>query len=229
MFCDQQIDFKVNSGRPTYPLPQRISTCATVEHTLVGKMSLSPVAIREANDHIQGLVSRVHELEGRVRELSASLKKQNETHAEHLAVLPLRLSQTMKQKNQEIDELKQQVAKLVQRDNERETLVQHLRNRCKVLDEISRHRDTFESILSCLDVLREPDYCSEQDQNSGLLHPGLARETDLLDDDDLEGSVGECEVSKYSSKISVLQDNEVYKMSPSHVQHIEEDVEPVHL
>lgn len=180
-------------------------------------MSLSPIAIKEANEHIQGLVNRVHELEQQVRELSSTVKKQNEDHTQELAVLPLRMKQTMKMKDEQIEELKQQVAVLTQRENEREALVRHLRNRCKVLDELSRHRDTLESILSCLDVLEEPDYCKEQNHAADFteLRGNLTRETDLLDDNDLEESDSLEKAPRSPSKMFVVSDDQ--------------NVEPVHL
>ena len=176
------------------------------------------MAIKEANEHILGLVNRVHELEQQVRELSSTVKKQNEEHTQELAVLPLRMKQTMKMKDEQIEELHHQIAVLTQREKERETLVEHLRNRCKVLDEISRHRDTLESILSCLDVLEEPDYLKEQSHsvNFAELRGNLARETDLLDDNDLDESHSSEKVPRIPTKMFAVSNDQ-------------DDVEPVHL
>lgn len=157
-------------------------------------MSLSPVAIKEANHHIQGLVSRVHELEEQVKELSEALKKQNEVHAENLRVLPLRMNQTMKQKDEEIQELKQKlksseavIERLVRESNSREASLEHLKNRSRVLDEICKHREAFESILSCLSIIEDPD-----DSSGKISENGVPRETDLLDsyeeDEDINGN-----------------------------------------
>lgn len=155
-------------------------------------MNLSPVAIKEANTHIQGLMRRVHELEEQVKELSGALKKQNHAHAENLKILPLRMNQTMRQKDEEIAELKQKLQsseavmkRLVREASEREPLLQHLKNRSKVLDEVLKHRDAFESILTCLSILEDSDYRSlpEGDKANRI---GVPRETDLLDSDEDE-------------------------------------------
>lgn len=157
-------------------------------------MSLSPVAIKEANHHIQGLVSRVHELEEQVKELSAALKKQNEVHAENLRVLPLRMNQTLRQKDEEIQELKQKLKsseavreRLVRETNSREASLEHLKNRSRVLDEICKHREAFESIVSCLSIIEDPDNSSGK-----ISENSIPRETDLLDsyeeDEDINGN-----------------------------------------
>ena len=157
-------------------------------------MSLSPVAIKEANHHIQGLVSRVHELEEQVKELSAALKKQNEVHAENLRVLPLRMNQTLRQKDEEIQELKQKLKsseavreRLVRETNSREASLEHLKNRSRVLGEICKHREAFESILSCLSIIEDPDNSSGK-----ISENSIPRETDLLDsyeeDEDINGN-----------------------------------------
>lgn len=152
-------------------------------------MSLSPVAIKEANHHIQGLVKRVHELEEQVKELSEALKKQNEAHAENLKVLPLRMNQTLRQKDEEIQELRQKlqsseaiIERLVREASEHEDSVRHLKNRSRVLDEICKHREAFESVLTCLSVLEDPDNSSASDA-SKIAENGIVRETDLLDSD----------------------------------------------
>lgn len=152
-------------------------------------MSLSPVAIKEANHHIQGLVKRVHELEEQVKELSEALKKQNEAHAENLKVLPLRMNQTLRQKDEEIQELRQKlqsseaiIERLVREASEYEDSVRHLKNRSRVLDEICKHREAFESVLTCLSVLEDPDNSSASDA-SKIAENGIVRETDLLDSD----------------------------------------------
>ena len=161
-------------------------------------MDFSPVAIKEANHHIQGLMSRVHELEEQVKELSGALRKQNEAHAENLKVLPLRMNQTMRQKDEEIAELKQKlqaseaaVERLVREANERESLFQHLKNRSRVLAEISKHRDTFESILTCLSIVEDSEYGS-MPEGRRMLENCVPRETDLLDsseeDEDVNGN-----------------------------------------
>lgn len=157
-------------------------------------MSLSPVAIKEANHHIQGLVSRVHELEEQVKELSAALKKQNEVHAENLRVLPLRMNQTLRQKDEEIQELKQKLKsseavreRLVRETNSREASLEHLKNRSRVLGKICKHREAFESILSCLSLIEDPDNSSGK-----ISENSIPRETDLLDsyeeDEDINGN-----------------------------------------
>lgn len=152
-------------------------------------MSLSPVAIKEANHHIQGLVKRVHELEEQVKELSEALKKQNEAHAENLKVLPLRMNQTLRQKDEEIQELRQKlqsseaiIERLVREASEHGDSVRHLKNRSRVLDEICKHREAFESVLTCLSVLEDPDNSSASDA-SKIAENGIVRETDLLDSD----------------------------------------------
>lgn len=150
-------------------------------------MSFSPVAIKEANHHIQGLVSRVHELEEQVKELSEALKKQNEVHAENLKVLPLRMNQTLRQKDEEIQELRQKlksseavIERLVREANAREASLQHLKNRSRVLDEICRHREAFESVLTCLSIIEDPDDSSTS-EGGKISENGVPRETDLLD------------------------------------------------
>jgi len=161
-------------------------------------MNLSPVAIKEANDHIQRLMRRVHELEEQVKELSGALKKQNEAHAENLKVLPLRMNQSIRQKDEEIAELKQKlraseamVEKLVREASEREPLLQHLKNRSRVLDEISKHRDAFESILTCLSIIEDSEY-SSMPEGGKFSENGVPRETELLDsyeeDEDINGN-----------------------------------------
>ena len=152
-------------------------------------MSLSPVAIKEANHHIQGLVKRVHELEEQVKELSGALKKQNEAHAENLKILPLRMNQTLRQKDEEIQELRQKlqsseaiIERLVRQASEHESSVRHLQNRSRVLDEICKHREVFESVLTCLSILEDPDNSSASEAGK-IAENGLVRETDLLDSD----------------------------------------------
>lgn len=152
-------------------------------------MSLSPVAIKEANHHIQGLVMRVHELEEQVKELSEALKKQNEAHAENLKILPLRMNQTLRQKDEEIQELRQKlqsseaiIERLVREASEHESSVRHLKNRSRVLDEICKHREAFESVLTCLSVLEDPGNSSSSEA-SKMAENGIVRETDLLDSD----------------------------------------------
>ena len=152
-------------------------------------MSLSPVAIKEANHHIQGLVNRVHELEEQVKELSEALKKQNEAHAENLKILPLRMNQTLRQKDEEIQELRQKlqsseaiIERLVREASEHEGSVRHLQNRSRVLDQICKHREAFESVLTCLSVLEDPDNSSTSEAGK-IAENGIVRETDLLDSD----------------------------------------------
>jgi len=152
-------------------------------------MSLSPVAIKEANHHIQGLVMRVHELEEQVKELSEALKKQNEAHAENLKILPLRMNQTLRQKDEEIQELRQKlqsseaiIERLVREASEHESSVRHLKNRSRVLDEICKHREAFESVLTCLSILEDPGNSSSSEA-SKMAENGIVRETDLLDSD----------------------------------------------
>lgn len=162
------------------------------------KMSLSPVAIKEANHHIQGLVRRVHDLEEQVKELSGALKKQNEAHAENLKILPLRMNQTLRQKDEEIQELKQKlqsseavIDRLVREASEHEASVRHLKNRSRVLDEICKHREAFESVLTCLDIIEDPDDSSTSEAGK-ISENGVPRETDLLDsyeeDEDINGN-----------------------------------------
>lgn len=153
-------------------------------------MDYSPVAIKEANHHIQGLMGRVHELEEQVKELSAELKRQNEAHAENLKILPLRMNQTMRQKDEEIAELKQKlkhseatVENLVREARERESIFLHVKSRSRVLDEILKHRDAFESILTCLSILDDSEYSSVPDERT-MVENGIPRETDLLDSDE---------------------------------------------
>lgn len=153
-------------------------------------MSLSPVAIKEANHHIQGLVKRVHELEEQVKELSEALKKQNEAHAENLKILPLRMNQTLRQKDEEIQELRQKlrsseviIERLVREASEHEDSVRHLKNRSRVLDEICKHREAFESVLTCLSILEDPDNSSTSEAGK-IAGNGILRETDLLDSDE---------------------------------------------
>ena len=161
-------------------------------------MDFSPVAIKEANHHIQGLMNRVHELEEQVKELSGALRKQNEAHAENLKILPLRMNQTMRQKDEEIAELKQKlqaseaaVERLAREASERESLFQHLKNRSRVLAEISKHRDAFESILTCLSIVEDSEYGS-MPEGRKMLENCVPRETDLLDsseeDEDVNGN-----------------------------------------
>lgn len=153
-------------------------------------MSLSPVAIKEANHHIQGLVKRVHELEEQVKELSEALRKQNEAHAENLKILPLRMNQTLRQKDSEIQELRQKlhssealIERLVREASEHEASVRHLKNRSRVLDEICKHREAFESVLTCLSILEDPDDSSTSDAGK-TGENNVPRETDLLDSDE---------------------------------------------
>lgn len=159
-------------------------------------MDFSPVAIKEANTHIQGLMKRIHELEEQVKELSGALKKQNEAHAENLKVLPLRMHQTLRQRDEEITELKEklksseaEIKRLVQEASEKEQLFQYLKNRSRVLDEILKHRDAFESVLTCLSILEDSDYCTTPNVGKVSLN-GAPRETDLLDseDEDVNGN-----------------------------------------
>ena len=138
------------------------------------------MAIKEANHHIQGLVKRVHELEEQVKELSEELKKQNISHAENLKVLPLRMNQTLRQRDEEIQVLRKKlqssdlvIQRLAEEARKKEVLLQHYKNRSSVLNEISKHREAFESILACLNVIEEP-------QTENRLENG-SRETDLLD------------------------------------------------
>ncbi|XP_078353793.1 vimentin-type intermediate filament-associated coiled-coil protein-like [Oculina patagonica] len=153
-------------------------------------MSLSPVAIKEANHHIQGLVKRVHELEEQVKELSEALRKQNEAHAENLKILPLRMNQTLRQKDEEIQELRQKlqssealIERLVREASEHEASVHHLKNRSRVLDEICKQREAFESVLTCLSLLEEPDDSSTSEAGK-IAENCIPRETDLLDSDE---------------------------------------------
>lgn len=140
-------------------------------------MSLPVGAIKEANNHIQALSRTNLELEEKVKELSHVIKKQNEAHAENLAVLPLRMKQTMAQKDEEIQSLRSTVEKLRQEANEREIMLRHYKYKCKILDEVARHRESLESILSCLDIVQEPNYDEGNNNVQGIPNPD--RETDL--------------------------------------------------
>ena len=155
-------------------------------------MSYSAGAIREANKHIEALSRRCVELEERVKELSEVVRQQNETHAEHLQVIPLRMSNTMKQKDEELQELKQKldssqdlIEKLVSEVSERDSLIVHLRNKCKVLDEMAKHRGALEQILSCLEIIEEPEYDSRAGQfistNNNTFGDETTKETFLLE------------------------------------------------
>jgi len=137
-------------------------------------MSFPSGAIKEANSHIQALSKRNFELEERAKELSHVIRKQNEAHAENLAVLPLRMKQTMTQKDEEIQALRETIGKLRQEANDRENMLQHYKYKCKILDEVSRHKDALESILSCLDLVEEPE-----DNNNVHTIVNPDRETDL--------------------------------------------------
>ncbi|KXJ10731.1 uncharacterized protein LOC110245021 [Exaiptasia diaphana] len=141
-------------------------------------MSFSLGAIKEANSHIEALTKRNFELEEKVKELSHVIRKQNEAHAENLAVLPLRMKQTVEQKDEEIKELKSVVEKLRQEASEREYLLQHYKYKCKILDEVSRHRDALESVLSCLDLVQETEE-NEDDNSKAHVIVNLDRETEL--------------------------------------------------
>ncbi|XP_031565440.1 uncharacterized protein LOC116300669 [Actinia tenebrosa] len=140
-------------------------------------MSFPAGAIKEANNHIQALSKANMELEERVKELSGVLRKQNEAHAENLAVLPLRMKQTLLQKDEEIQDLRKTVERLQLESNEKEIMLQHYKNKCKVLDEVARHRESLESILACLDYFKEPDY--DEGNNNLPDVSNQVRETDL--------------------------------------------------
>lgn len=160
-------------------------------------MSYSTGAIKEANKHIEALSRRCVELEERVKELSEVVRQQNETHAEHLQVIPLRMSNTMKQKDEELHELKQKldssqdlIEKLVSEVSERDSLIVHLRNKCKVLDEMAKHRGALEQILSCLEIIEEPEYDNRAGQflstNNNNYCGETTKETFLLTDNESE-------------------------------------------
>lgn len=155
-------------------------------------MSYSTGAIKEANKHIEALSRRCLEMEERVKELSEILRQQNESHAEQLQVLPLRMNNTMKQKDEEIQELKKKldssqdlIEKLVREVSERDSLVLHLRNKCRVLDEMAKHRGALEQILSCLEIIEEPEYDSDSGKhlltNNNIFCSETTKETYLVD------------------------------------------------
>ena len=143
-------------------------------------MSFPVGAIREANNHIQALSKTNLELAEKVKELSHVIRKQNEAHAENLAVLPLRMKQTMIQKDEEIHDLRNTVNILRREAKEREIVLQHFQNKCKLLDEVSRHREALESILSCLDLVQEPfSDVHMEGNNNHHTSADQVRETDL--------------------------------------------------
>ncbi|EDO31297.1 predicted protein [Nematostella vectensis] len=121
--------------------------------------------------HIEALTKRNMQLEEQLKELSEANRKQSEAHAQSLAVLPLRMNQTMKAKDEKITELQAEVDRLKLEASEREMLMEHLQNKCKILDEVARHRDALESVLACLDIIQEPDYDADGENE---------RETDLI-------------------------------------------------
>lgn len=152
-------------------------------------MSISTGAIKEANSHIEALTKKNFDLEEKVKELSHVIRKQNEAHAENLAVLPLRMKQTMAHKDEEIHNLTSTIEMLQQEASKRETLLQHYKYKCKILDEVARHKDALESVLSCLDLVQEQP--EDNNNGHGVVNPD--RETDLTNglyyesDDDSKG------------------------------------------
>lgn len=138
-------------------------------------MSYSTGAIKEANSHIEALTKKNFELEEKVKELSHVIRKQNEAHAENLAILPLRMKQTIAQKDEEISELKSALELLQQDAKKQESLLQHYKYKCKILDELARHKDALESIVTCLDLVEE----QTEDNNNGHVVVNTERETDL--------------------------------------------------
>lgn len=162
-------------------------------------MSYSTGVIKEANKHIEALSKRCLDLEERVKELSEVLRQQNESHVEQLQVLPLRMSNTMKQKNEEIQELKSKldssqvlIEKLVAEVSERDSLILHLRNKCRVLDEMAKHRGSLEQILSCLEIIEEPEYDSGSGKHLSTNNNNFCqttKETFLLVDNESDSEV----------------------------------------
>lgn len=146
-------------------------------------MSLSPVAIKEANDHISMLHLRVHELEEKCRKLNEALETQNKISVEQLSVIPLRMNQTLIEKDEEIAELTSKlksaqkvIGRLEVEISEKDALVRNLQDRSRVLDKIVMHRQALENIVTCLNVLQMED---EETLEEAISNYNDMQETDI--------------------------------------------------
>lgn len=145
-------------------------------------MAVPANAIKEANEQILLMHSRIQEMEKRIEELNVKLAEKDRLYAEN-SKIPIEMEQSVKKKDAEIQGLRVQlrsaqerISNLEQEITDKEVYMEKLQSKSKILDEVVGFRGSLEGLLSYLKIVQEmEDTPNVSDVNDNL------RETEITD------------------------------------------------
>lgn len=143
-------------------------------------MAVPANAIKEANEQIMLMHSRMQAMEKQIQELHVKLAEKDRLYTENSKI---EMQQSVNKKDSEIRELrvelhkaKEKISNLEQEMLDKEVCMEKLQSKSKILDEVVGFRGTLEGLLSYIKIVQEmEDKRNVSDVNDNL------RETALTD------------------------------------------------
>lgn len=146
-------------------------------------MAVPANAIKEANEQILLMHSRMQDMEKQIEQLNQALVEKDRLHVES-SKIPLEMQQSVKTKDEEIQELRHKlltaqgrISNLEQELLDKEVNMEKLQSKSKILDEVAGFRGSLEGLLSYMKIAQEMDrnVSNVSDINDNL------RETEITD------------------------------------------------
>ncbi|XP_006826047.1 vimentin-type intermediate filament-associated coiled-coil protein-like [Saccoglossus kowalevskii] len=133
--------------------------------------SPSRSTIREANDHLQALYTKVNELEHTIKEQAESMINKD-------VQMQNKLKEVASGKNKEINELRRtlesseaHMQRMLATNREKDALIAHLQQRCQVLDELCLSKPILEKLVAAMtkaESLKSDDGEVDPSEDGGL-------------------------------------------------------------
>ena len=145
-------------------------------------MSVPVNAIKEANEQILLMHSRMQEMEHQIKALNLQLVEKERQCTENNKI-PLEIQQTIGKKDAEIQQLRtelresrKRISNLEQEIIDKDVFMEKLQSKSRILDEVIGFRGSLEGLLSYIKIVEEMDHKhSVSDVNDNL------RETEITD------------------------------------------------
>lgn len=126
-------------------------------------MAVPVNAIKEANEQILLMHSRMQEMEKQIEELKKTLVEKDQLHVEN-SKIPLEMQQSVNKKDGEIQELRHKlyttqgrISNLEQELLDKDVHMEKLQSKSKILDEVVGFRGSLEGLLSYMKIVHEMD------------------------------------------------------------------------
>lgn len=127
-------------------------------------MAVPANAIKEANEQILLMHSRMQEMEKQIEELNKTLIEKDQSHVENSKIPLENIQQSVIKKDAEIQELRyklyttqERISNLEQELLDKDVNMEKLQSKSKILDEVVGFRGSLEGLLSYMKIVQEMD------------------------------------------------------------------------